>query len=106
QTQPVYTLSSLRNLLNTHPPDEFVKLLYTVYHNELCKIASINPAGASLAMIRYGLAGKNIADEQCAACIRPLEELAILRYSSPQAEQSAFWYEECLKCAQSIGYNN
>jgi BatD DUF11 like domain len=101
-----HTLATIGSQLNSLPPDEFIKLLYKVYHEALCEIGNIHPAGASLAMIRYSLAGKNISDEQCTACIRPLEELALLRYSSPRYEQCKFWYEECLNCVKNTGHNN
>jgi BatD DUF11 like domain len=101
-----YTLSGIAHQLNTLPPEEFIKLLYTVYHETLCKIVNINPAGASMSMLRYSFAGKNIPDEQITACIRLLEELALLRFSAPQQEQCKFWYEECRKNLKNIGYND
>lgn len=101
-----YTLATLGSQLNSLPPEEFAKRLYTVYLEKLCEIGNIHPAGASLAMIRYSLEGKNLSAEQCTACIRPLEELALLRYSSPQPEQCKFWYEECLRCIKNTGYSN
>jgi hypothetical protein len=84
------------------PPEEFIKLLYTSWHNELCRYAGISPTGASLQTIRYGLLNKNHPEALCEEALRPLDELALLRFASPTDTHCRYWLDECHRLKQLL----
>lgn len=88
-------LSQLSYQLRNHSPNEFIKLLYNCWNDELCRLSGISSSGASIHTIRYALTLKNYPEALIEEALRPLEALALLRFSNPTEEHSQYWLEEC-----------
>ncbi|MCA6362978.1 MAG: protein BatD [Bacteroidetes bacterium] len=89
------TLAQLTRELRQQAPAEFIRTLYTCWHNELCHLAGISSPSASIHTIRYALSLKNYPDTLVEEALRPLEALALLRFSEPDEQTSRYWLEEC-----------
>lgn len=101
--KPQLSITQITREIQQQAPAEFIKLLYNCWNDELCRLAGISSTGASIHTIRYALGLKNYPETLIEESLRPLEALALLRFSTPTEQESKYWLEECQRLYRLFG---